>query len=129
MINKNNSPLAFMACEAEYSASDIVLFGAPFDGTSSYRPGSRFAGNAVRTESFGIETYSPYLKRDLTDISVFDMGDLELPFGNAAAALQIIEEADVGAVFPVIISMIVVFPAPFGPMMTRVSPSLTAKDT
>ena len=82
-----------MACEAEYSASDIVLFGAPFDGTSSYRPGSRFAGNAVRTESFGIETYSPYLKRDLTDISVFDMGDLELPFGNAAAALQIIEEA------------------------------------
>ena len=93
MINKNNSPLAFMACEAEYSASDIVLFGAPFDGTSSYRPGSRFAGNAVRTESFGIETYSPYLKRDLTDISVFDMGDLELPFGNATAALQIIEEA------------------------------------
>lgn len=92
MISNTNTPLAFMACGAEYSASDIVLFGAPFDGTSSYRPGSRFAGNAVRTESFGIETYSPYLKRDLTEIAVFDMGDLELPFGNASSALKIIEE-------------------------------------
>lgn len=82
-----------MACEAEYAEADFVLFGAPFDGTCSYRPGSRFAPNAIRTESFGIETYSPYLKKDLEDISVFDMGDLELPFGNTKAVLEIIEES------------------------------------
>ncbi len=82
-----------MACEAEYAEADFVLFGAPFDGTCSYRPGSRFAPNAIRTESFGIETYSPYLKKDLEDISVFDMGDLDLPFGNTKAVLEIIEES------------------------------------
>jgi agmatinase len=69
-----------------------VLFGAPFDSTSSYRPGARFAPSAIRNESFGIETYSPYLDRDLRDISVFDGGDLELPFGNPAKALDMITE-------------------------------------
>lgn len=81
-----------MACDAKYAEADFVLFGAPFDGTCSYRPGSRFAPNAIRLESFGIETYSPYLKKDLEDTSVFDMGDLELPFGNTKNVLEIIEE-------------------------------------
>ncbi|MFR5880116.1 MAG: agmatinase [Cloacibacillus evryensis] len=44
-------------------------------------------------ESFGIETYSPYQDRDLEDLGVFDAGDLDLPFGNAAAAIEAIEAA------------------------------------
>jgi agmatinase len=83
---------SFMACGGSYSESAVVLFGAPFDGTSSYRPGSRFAGSAVRAESFGIETYSPYLCKDLEDYHVCDAGDLDLPFGNAKEALSRIEE-------------------------------------
>ncbi len=82
-----------MACDADYAHADTVLVGAPFDGTSSYRPGSRFAPNAIRMESFGIETYSPYLKRELEEISVFDAGDMELPFGSAEKTLEIIEES------------------------------------
>ncbi|MDD3946768.1 MAG: agmatinase [Clostridia bacterium] len=82
---------AFIGCESGYKDSKTVLFGAPFDGTSSYRAGSRFAPSAVRNESAGIETYSPYLDKDLVDSKVFDGGDLELPFGNAAKALKIIE--------------------------------------
>ena len=46
----------------------------------------------MRSESFGIETYSPYQERDLEDYRVFDAGDLDLPFGNAAGALSAIEE-------------------------------------
>lgn len=84
---------AFIACESSYLESKLVIFGAPFDGTSSYRPGSRFAGTAIRSESFGIETYSPYLGKDLGDFSVFDAGDLDLPFGNAEEALVQIEDA------------------------------------
>ncbi|MEL7570815.1 MAG: arginase family protein, partial [Eubacteriaceae bacterium] len=61
----------FIGCESEFEQSKIVLFGAPFDGTTSYRPGARFASSAIRTESYGIETYSPYLDKDLTDISVY----------------------------------------------------------
>lgn len=81
----------FIACDAEYDDSKIVLFGAPFDSTTSYRPGTRFASSAIRNESFGIETYSPYTDRDLLDISVFDSGDLELCFGNTEYALSDIE--------------------------------------
>lgn len=82
----------FIGCEAEYKDSGIVLFGAPFDSTTSYRPGTRFASAAIRNESYGIETYSPYQDKDLTDIQVFDAGDLELPFGAPDRALEEIEK-------------------------------------
>ena len=72
----------FIGCDADYEESKIVLFGAGFDGTTSFRPGTRFAPSAIRNESFGIETYSPYQDKDMTDYSYFDSGDLELPFGS-----------------------------------------------
>ncbi|MDD2569296.1 MAG: arginase family protein, partial [Clostridia bacterium] len=90
MISKNIH--TFIGCDNDYEESKIVIFGAPFDCTTSYRPGTRFASAAMRSESYGIETYSPYQDRDLEDIKVFDGGDLELPFGNAARALADIEE-------------------------------------
>ncbi|MEA4932959.1 MAG: agmatinase, partial [Lawsonibacter sp.] len=82
----------FLACTSEYQTADLVLFGAPFDGTTSYRPGARFGPSAIRNESFGIETYSPYCDRDLTECSVFDGGDLELPFGNTPRVLEQIQQ-------------------------------------
>lgn len=81
----------FIGCGSSYDESKIVLFGAPYDCTSSYRPGSRFAGAAIRGESYGIETYSPYLDRDLTDCKIFDSGELELPFGGPGEPLDMIE--------------------------------------
>lgn len=78
----------FIACDSDYKDADIVLFGAPFDCTTSYRPGARFGPSAMRAESFGIETYSPYQDRDLTDIKVFDSGDLELCLGDSRLALK-----------------------------------------
>ena len=88
-MNKNIH--TFIGCDNEYEESKIVLFGAPFDGTTSYRPGTRFASSHMRNESYGIETYSPYLDLDLVDIQIFDGGDLELPFGDTEKVLQIIE--------------------------------------
>ena len=82
----------FIACDAPYEEAKIVLFGAPFDSTTSFRPGARFGSAAMRHESFGIETYSPYQDKDLMDCAVFDSGDLELCFGSAEAALQDITE-------------------------------------
>ena len=83
----------FLGCESEYETAKIVLFGAPFDSTTSYRPGARFGSAAIRHESYGLETYSPMLDRDLSDIAVFDGGDLELPFGSTEDALSAIEGA------------------------------------
>ena len=82
----------FIGCDAEYADASVVLFGAPFDSTTSFRPGARFGPAAMRHESFGLETYSPYQDADLTDYSVFDSGDLELCFGSAEQALRDIEE-------------------------------------
>ena len=88
-MNKNVH--TFIGCDCEYEDAKIVIFGAPYDSTTSFRPGTRFASSAMRNESFGIETYSPYQDKDLLDVNVFDSGDLELPFGNPDNALDDIE--------------------------------------
>ncbi len=88
----NRNIETFIGCDAEYEESGIVLFGAPFDSTTSFRPGARFGSSAIRHESFGIETYSPYQDKDILDKKVFDCGDLELSFGSPEAALNDIEE-------------------------------------
>jgi len=84
--------LTFIGCDTAFELADTVLFGVPFDGTASFRPGSRFAPAAMREDSYGLETYSPYCDRDLTDCQICDVGDLELPFGNPEAVLDMIEQ-------------------------------------
>ena len=81
----------FIGCDSSYRTAGIVLYGAPFDSTTSYRPGARFGPAAIRHESYGLETYSPYQDKDLTDCNVFDSGDLELCFGSSESALVDIE--------------------------------------
>lgn len=81
----------FIGCDSSFEEANIVLFGAPFDSTTSFRPGARFGSSAMRHESFGLETYSPYQDKDLTDCRIFDSGDLELCFGSAELALLDIE--------------------------------------
>jgi len=82
----------FIGAESTFSEADVVLFGAPYDSTTSFRPGTRFGPSAMRSESFGIETYSMLADRDLADARVHDSGDLELPFGAPDRALGMIEE-------------------------------------
>ncbi len=82
----------FIGCESSFEEASVVLYGAPFDSTTSFRPGARFGPSAMRHESFGLETYSPYQDRDLMDIRVFDSGDLELCFGSSEMALLDIEK-------------------------------------
>lgn len=90
MLNKNI--VSFLGSDAEYDEARVVLFGAPFDSTTSFRPGTRFAGPAIRGDSWGLETYSPYQDRDLTDCHIFDSGDLELAIGDSEKVLAVIEE-------------------------------------
>ena len=89
-MNRNLTTL--MCCDNEYNESSIVIYGAPFDSTTSFRPGTRFASQAMRPDSYGLESYSTYQDKDMEDYGYFDAGDLELPFGNANRALKMIEE-------------------------------------
>jgi len=69
----------FIGCGATFDDAEVVLFGVPYDATSTYRKGSRLAPTAIRKESVGIETYSPYVDRDLGDVRVCDAGDVKVP--------------------------------------------------
>ena len=85
--------MTFIGCDCEYEVAKIVLFGAPFDSTTSYRPGTRFASQVMRNDSWGLETYSPYQDKDMTDYGYyFDSGDLELPIGDSVQVLDAIEK-------------------------------------
>lgn len=91
-MNISKNIHTFIGCDSDYAESRIAIFGAPFDSTTSYRPGARFASSAMRNESYGIETYSPYQYKDLLDAEIFDCGDLELCFGSPESALNDIEK-------------------------------------
>lgn len=79
---------SILGCAATYEEATMVVFGAPFDGTTSNRPGTRFASMAMRQESVALESYSPYLERDLSEIAVHDAGDLLFGFGNPKKILK-----------------------------------------
>ncbi len=83
----------WLASTAFFEEADWVIVGLPYDGTASYRPGSRFAPQAIRQASWGLETWSPDFKKDLISVSFFDAGDLELPFGNREKSLHLIQQA------------------------------------
>jgi len=71
--------------------AEIVILGLPWDSTTSNRPGARFGPPNIRGEFGGLESFSPYFKRDIEDVSVFDAGDVELPFGNSVETCRRIE--------------------------------------
>jgi len=74
-----------------YEEAKVVVFGAPYDGTTSNRPGTRFAPNAMRIESHALETYSPLLNLDLEEANVCDVGDADLSYGSPERVMEELE--------------------------------------
>ncbi len=81
-----------MGQNPNFETSDVIMLGLPFDGTVSYRPGSRFAPEQIRLASWGLEDYSPEFDKHLQDVNFHDAGDLEFPLGNTYASLDLIEK-------------------------------------
>ena len=82
----------WMGQNPDYASSDIIMLGLPFDGTVSYRPGSRFAPEQIRLASWGLEEYSPYFDKHLEYCNFHDAGDLEFPLGNTKKSLDVIRQ-------------------------------------
>ena len=82
----------WMGENKDYETSGIIMLGMPFDGTVSYRSGSRFAPEQLRLASWGLEEYSPYFDKHLEDCNFNDAGDLELPLGNTVKSLEVIRK-------------------------------------
>ena len=82
----------WMGQNPDFRTSNIVMLGMPFDGTVSYRSGSRFAPEQIRLASWGLEEYSPRFDKQLENVNFHDAGDLELPLGNTYKSLEVIEK-------------------------------------
>ena len=83
----------YISANASFEKSRVVILGCPYDGSASFRPGARFGPSAIRRASWGIETFSPYFNKDLSQCSIHDMGDLELPLGEKKISLGLIRKA------------------------------------
>lgn len=83
----------YLSAKTPFEKSKIVILGCPYDGSASFRPGARFGPPAIRRASWGIETYSPYFRKDLSRLLIHDMGDLELPLGEKELSLDRIRKA------------------------------------
>lgn len=82
----------WMGQNPDYDTADIIMLGLPFDGTVSYRSGSRFAPEQIRLASWGLEEYSPRFDKDINDCNFHDIGDLEFPLGNTVKSLELIKD-------------------------------------
>ena len=71
-------PNYFADADANLGDSDFVIFGAPYDKTSTFRKGARKGPNAIRHASWNFETYNFLNDTDIKDIKIHDYGDLEL---------------------------------------------------
>lgn len=89
---KDNTCRQYEGINSNYVDAQVVMFGIPFDGTASFRPGTRFGPGAVRQSLDGFETYSPYQNKDLVDYLFCDLGDMELPFGNKEAVIELVKK-------------------------------------
>ena len=83
----------FMASRREPAGCRVGLFGVPYDGTTSFRPGTRFGPAAIRDVSNGLETYCPQLDRDLEDLAFADLGAVDIPFGAPEPVLEAVRES------------------------------------
>ncbi len=71
------SSLKLPDATSEFKESRYVIFGAPFDGTSSYRKGSKLAPNAVRVAYDNLESFDPRYSFDFSEAGICDLGDLQ----------------------------------------------------
>ncbi len=68
----------FSGLQTPFDKADYIFLGVPFDFTSTYRTGARFAPNAIRQASLNIENYSFRTGIDIEDLQLHDMGDLRI---------------------------------------------------
>lgn len=83
----------FMGSRRDPAGCTVGLFGVPFDGTTSFRPGTRFGPAAVREVSSGLETYDPQLDLDLEDLAFADLGAVAIPFGAPEPVVAAVRQA------------------------------------
>ena len=83
----------FMGSRRDPTGCRVGLFGVPYDGTTSFRPGTRFGPAAIREVSNGLESYCPQLDLDLEDLAFADLGAVDIPFGAPEPVVAAVKAA------------------------------------
>ena len=83
----------YMGSRRDPAGCRVGLFGVPYDGTTSFRPGTRFGPAAIREVSQGLETYCPQLNLDLKDLAYADLGAVDIPFGAPEPVVNAVQRA------------------------------------
>ena len=89
----NRDGAIFMGARRDPAGCQVGLFGVPYDGTTSFRPGTRFGPAAIREVSDGLETYDPQLDADLEAIAFADLGAVEISFGAPEPVVAAVQQA------------------------------------
>jgi agmatinase len=98
------SPI-FSGSQQSFETAKYVILGVPFDVTSTYRSGAKFAPIAIRDASQNVECYSFRTGIDVEDLKTHDLGDLhvsgdvELTLGRLALVAQDLFKEDKVPVF------------------------------
>jgi len=87
----NKGATSFAGIDVAYDASEFALLGAPFDSTSSYRSGARFAPSAIRQAAENLETFSFRSGIDIENYLPTDMGDIAVVHGDASETIKRVE--------------------------------------
>ena len=89
----NQEGSIFMGAARFSKDCNVGIFGVPYDGTTSFRPGTRFGPAAIKDSSTGLETYCPQLQLDLEDLKFVDFGSLEIPYGAPEPVIKRVKQA------------------------------------
>ena len=83
----------FMGAQRDPAGCQVGLFGVPYDGTTSFRPGTRFGPAAIRDVSAGLASYCPQLDLDLEELAFADLGAVAIPFGDPEPVIRAVRAA------------------------------------
>ena len=89
----NNEGAIFMGAKRTPEECKVGIFGVPYDGTTSFRPGTRFGPSAIREVSNNLETFCPQLNLDLERIQFADFGALEISYGAPEPVVKAVNQA------------------------------------
>ncbi len=78
----------YMGSKKEIKNCTIGIFGVNYDGTTSFKPGTRFGPEAIRNVSQSLETFCPKLDKDLSNISYIDFGSLIIDLNSAEGVIE-----------------------------------------
>ncbi|OYT57192.1 agmatinase [Euryarchaeota archaeon ex4484_162] len=72
----NQFPSFFADANSNYNAAEFVIFGIPYDKTSTFRHGAAEAPSEIRKASWNFEPYRFETGVDFREVRVHDFGDL-----------------------------------------------------